>query len=102
MLSHDQWQLDASAPELYERYLVPAITSLWAADLIERVAPQSEERVLDVACGTGIVARKAAERMTARSARVIQCNRAQQPRPPCRRSNRLRRAVGALVRLARS
>jgi hypothetical protein len=38
----DRWQLDGSAPELYQRYLVPAITSIWAADLIERTGPTRE------------------------------------------------------------
>ena len=32
----EQWQLAGSAPELYERYLVPAITGPWAADLVQR------------------------------------------------------------------
>ena len=44
------WQLEASAPELYERYMVPAVARLWAADLVERAAPKRGERVLDVAC----------------------------------------------------
>jgi ubiquinone/menaquinone biosynthesis C-methylase UbiE len=63
MTDDGQWQMQGSAAELYERYLVPAITSLWATDLIERAAPQTGERVLDLACGTGIVARLAAVRM---------------------------------------
>ena len=65
MSDHEHWQLDGSAPELYERYLVPAITSIWAADLIERSAPKSTDRVLDIACGTGAVTRLAAQYVTA-------------------------------------
>ena len=58
----EHWQMDANAPELYERYLVPAITSHWANDLLDRVALKSGESVLDIACGTGVVARLAAQR----------------------------------------
>jgi ubiquinone/menaquinone biosynthesis C-methylase UbiE len=59
MTQHEPWQLEGSAAGFYERYLVPTITSLWAADLVEQAAPAPGERVLDVACGTGIVARTA-------------------------------------------
>lgn len=57
-----QWQLRGSAAELYERYLVPVVTRQWAVDLVARVGVQPGDRVLDVACGTGVVARAAAER----------------------------------------
>lgn len=64
MSKREHWQLDGSAAELYERYLVPAITSVWAADLVQRVEPQPGDRVLDVACGTGAVTRRVVERVT--------------------------------------
>lgn len=48
--------------ETYERFLVPAIFRPWANDLLNRVAPAPEERVLDLACGTGIVARLVRDR----------------------------------------
>jgi ubiquinone/menaquinone biosynthesis C-methylase UbiE len=54
--------MDASAPELYERYLVPAITSVWASDLLDRISPKRGDVVLDVACGTGVVARLTEQR----------------------------------------
>ncbi len=62
MLVHEHWQMDASGPELYDRYLVPAITSVWAEELLNRIEPSSGESVLDVACGTGVVVRRLAER----------------------------------------
>jgi ubiquinone/menaquinone biosynthesis C-methylase UbiE len=63
MGQQEQWQLGERAPQLYERYLVPAMTAMWATDLCDRAALHPGERVLDAACGTGIVARVAAERV---------------------------------------
>jgi ubiquinone/menaquinone biosynthesis C-methylase UbiE len=54
-----------NAAENYERYFVPAIGEPVARDLVERAALREGERVLDVACGTGIVARFAAEQVGA-------------------------------------
>ena len=55
-----RWQMNTNGPETYERVIVPTWMADWTPDLIDagRVGPK--KRVLDVACGTGIVARKAA------------------------------------------
>jgi ubiquinone/menaquinone biosynthesis C-methylase UbiE len=61
--SQSQWQFAGSVPENYERYLVPALFKPWAEDLVEMATLRSGDRVLDIACGTGIVARTAAKRL---------------------------------------
>ena len=50
-------------PEIYERLLVGPLFQPFAEDLIARLNPGAHDRLLDVACGTGIVARVARERM---------------------------------------
>ena len=56
------WQLEQSASEAYERYLVPPLFTRWGERLVDAGEVQVEDRVLDVACGTGIVARRVAAR----------------------------------------
>jgi len=50
-------------PANYERFFVPAIGAPLATDLIRLAALRPGERVLDVACGTGIVARLASQQV---------------------------------------
>lgn len=57
------WQLDQAGAEAYERELVPRFFDPMAADLVASLDLRTGDRVLDVACGTGIVARHAARRV---------------------------------------
>ncbi|WP_293033172.1 class I SAM-dependent methyltransferase [Natronococcus sp.] len=57
------WQVEQNASEAYEQYLVPAIFAPWTDRLIETGEIHEGDRVLDVACGTGIVARRVASRV---------------------------------------
>lgn len=64
MSQQAQWQVTGSAAETYEKELVPAIFAAWAPLVIDLASPRPGERVLDVACGTGVVARLAADRIS--------------------------------------
>ena len=70
MEQQERWQLAGSGPERYERYKVPQVHAPVALRLLERVPLHAGQRVLDVACGTGIVARLAAPRV-APSGKVV-------------------------------
>ena len=58
-----RYQLSAQAAEFYESTFVPALFAGWARRLVDRAGATPGETVLDVACGTGVVARLAAERV---------------------------------------
>ena len=49
-----------AAPRNYELYFVPAVAAPLAVDLVEAASLTPGENVLDLACGTGVVARVAA------------------------------------------
>jgi ubiquinone/menaquinone biosynthesis C-methylase UbiE len=61
MNEHDRGQVAANAAEIYEQFFVPALFAEWPPRVLEAAGVQQGDRVLDVACGTGILARKAAE-----------------------------------------
>jgi SAM-dependent methyltransferase len=68
-VSQPGWQVEGDSADAYERYLASAF-SPWAAQLVELAGVGSGDRVLDAACGTGIVARHAAAR-TGPTGRVV-------------------------------
>jgi ubiquinone/menaquinone biosynthesis C-methylase UbiE len=53
----------ASFPEMYERSLVAPLFQPWAEMTIQEMGVSPGDRVLDIACGTGIVARIAKQRL---------------------------------------
>ena len=56
--------------EMYEVHMVPALFAPWAPELLARATPRPGDRVLDVATGTGAVARQVAP-MVGAAGRVV-------------------------------
>jgi ubiquinone/menaquinone biosynthesis C-methylase UbiE len=69
MLNADK-AFTGSIPENYDRYMVPLIFEPYAADLARRAAALSPSAVLEIAAGTGVVARALAPKLSP-SARYI-------------------------------
>ena len=57
-------QLSASAAEIYEEFFVPALFGQWPPTILDAAGVKEGEAVLDVGCGTGTLARAAADRVT--------------------------------------
>ncbi|PWJ22271.1 class I SAM-dependent methyltransferase [Jannaschia seohaensis] len=57
------FQLTGRGPEIYETVMVPLWFGRWAEALLDLVAPAPGERILDLACGTGITTRSLRDRV---------------------------------------
>lgn len=62
-MSESTLQAQTAAANAYEALFVPALFGQWAPIVVDAAYIQPDQRVLDVACGTGILAREAASRM---------------------------------------
>ncbi|MDY6811621.1 MAG: methyltransferase domain-containing protein, partial [Actinomycetota bacterium] len=58
-------QVTDTAARLYERFFVPALFGQWPNRLLDLCGAGSGDDVLDIACGTGVVARAARSRVGA-------------------------------------
>ncbi|MBZ0315628.1 MAG: methyltransferase domain-containing protein [Anaerolineae bacterium] len=63
MDNFDRGQVNHKAAEVYEDFFVPALFQEWASRVADAAHIQKGQHVLDVACGTGILARTIAERL---------------------------------------
>ena len=56
-------QFQGSIPEVYDRVLGPVLFEPYARDLARRIQVRPGDRVLEVACGTGVATRRLREKM---------------------------------------
>jgi SAM-dependent methyltransferase len=63
MSTPETFQIPLETAEIYESKFVPALFADWAPHVVDMADVAPGQSVLDVACGTGIVARAAADRV---------------------------------------
>lgn len=63
MSEKDRGRVTSSAAEVYEEFFLPALFERWAPLVAEAAHLQPGQHVLDVACGTGVLARAARQRV---------------------------------------
>lgn len=59
----ESFRLSVDAAEAYEATFVPLLFADWVPHLLDAAGVAAGQRILDVACGTGVVAREAADRL---------------------------------------
>jgi SAM-dependent methyltransferase len=63
MTRKSEGQVTRNAAEVYEEFFVPALFQEWAEPVADAARLAPGQKVLDVACGTGVLARAAARRV---------------------------------------
>ncbi len=63
MTNAQRGQVVHSAAEVYEEFFVPALFGQWPDRVLDAVGASEGDRILDVGCGTGVLARAAVERV---------------------------------------
>jgi SAM-dependent methyltransferase len=66
----DKGQVNRDAAEVYEQLFVPALFGEWAPRVAEATGARAGQAALDVACGTGVLARELAARVGATGSAV--------------------------------
>lgn len=62
--------MDRRVAEAYEAFFLPALLSQWVGPVVDAAGIQAGDRVLDVACGTGVLARGVVPRVGPRGSVV--------------------------------
>ncbi len=65
MSDTDRGQVSASAAEVYDMFFVPALFAQWTDVVLDAASVRAGHHVLDIGCGTGVLARAAHARVGA-------------------------------------